>query len=83
MTDTMNMVSSENEALLQNKTDLLSQLHDLEEARKNALDRVSSMLMRYMTLFLCKKKNVMWYTTLTSINSTFHASCTQNESTRG
>ncbi|KAI7794806.1 putative trichohyalin-like [Triplophysa rosa] len=45
-TDMMNMVSSENEALLQNKTDLLSQLHDLEEKRKNALDAVSSMQMR-------------------------------------
>ncbi|XP_057218152.1 coiled-coil domain-containing protein 30 isoform X2 [Triplophysa rosa] len=44
-TDMMNMVSSENEALLQNKTDLLSQLHDLEEKRKNALDAVSSMQM--------------------------------------
>lgn len=47
-TQRMNMVSSENEALLQNKTDLLSQLHDLVETRKNALDAVSSMHMRYL-----------------------------------
>lgn len=47
-TQRMNMVSSENEALLQNKTDLLSQLHDLVEKRKNALDAVSSMHMRYL-----------------------------------
>ncbi|KAA0707496.1 hypothetical protein E1301_Tti016361 [Triplophysa tibetana] len=45
-THRMNMVLSENEALLHNKTHLLSQLHDLEETRKNALDAVSKMQMR-------------------------------------
>ncbi|XP_065115410.1 uncharacterized protein [Paramisgurnus dabryanus] len=46
MTDMMNLVTSENEALLHNKTDLLNQLHDLEEGRKNALDTISIMQMR-------------------------------------
>ncbi|XP_055039919.2 uncharacterized protein [Misgurnus anguillicaudatus] len=46
MTDMMNLVTSENEALLHNKTDLLNQLHDLEEGRKNASDTISIMQMR-------------------------------------
>ncbi|XP_077060217.1 coiled-coil domain-containing protein 30 isoform X3 [Siphateles boraxobius] len=42
----MTMVTSENESLLQKKRDLLLQLHDFEEAQKNALDTVSSMQIR-------------------------------------
>ncbi|XP_056111263.1 uncharacterized protein si:dkey-264d12.5 isoform X2 [Rhinichthys klamathensis goyatoka] len=42
----MTMVTSENESLLQKKRDLLLQLHDFEEAQKNASDTVSSMQIR-------------------------------------
>ncbi|XP_067244923.1 coiled-coil domain-containing protein 30 [Chanodichthys erythropterus] len=42
----MTMVTSENESLLQKNRDLLLQLHDFEEAQKNALDTVSSMQIR-------------------------------------
>ncbi|ROI16352.1 Coiled-coil domain-containing protein 30 [Anabarilius grahami] len=42
----MTMVTSENESLLQKNRDLLLQLHDFEEAQKNASDTVSSMQIR-------------------------------------
>ncbi|KAK7127445.1 hypothetical protein R3I93_020127 [Phoxinus phoxinus] len=42
----MTMVTSENESLLQKKRDLLLQMHDFEEAQKNALLMVSSMQIR-------------------------------------
>ncbi|XP_073682372.1 uncharacterized protein [Garra rufa] len=42
----MNMVTSENESLLQKNRNLLLQLHDFEEAQKNALDVISTMKMR-------------------------------------
>ncbi|XP_067287476.1 coiled-coil domain-containing protein 30 isoform X2 [Pseudorasbora parva] len=42
----MTMVTSENESLLQKKRELLLQLHDFQEAQKNAQDTVSSMQMR-------------------------------------
>ncbi|XP_039530226.1 trichohyalin isoform X3 [Pimephales promelas] len=44
--DMMKMVTSENESLLQKKRGLLLQLHDFEEAQKNASDAVSSMQIR-------------------------------------
>ncbi len=44
----MKMVTSENESLLQNNRELLLQLHDFEEAQKNASDTVTSMQMRYV-----------------------------------
>ncbi|KAK9966841.1 hypothetical protein ABG768_003930 [Culter alburnus] len=42
----MTMVTSENESLLRKNRDLLLQLHDFEEAQKNASDTVSSMQIR-------------------------------------
>ncbi|XP_051966876.1 cingulin isoform X2 [Xyrauchen texanus] len=53
--DMMEIISSENEMLLQKTRDLFSQLHDLEEAQKNALDTVSSMQMR---IHLLEEENI-------------------------
>ncbi|XP_051531691.1 cingulin isoform X4 [Myxocyprinus asiaticus] len=51
----MEIISSENETLLQKTRDLFSQQHDLEEAQKNALDTVSSMQMR---IHLLEEENI-------------------------
>ncbi|XP_058646518.1 cingulin isoform X2 [Onychostoma macrolepis] len=46
----MKMVTSENESLLQKNRELLLQLHDFEEAQKNASEAVTSMQMRIKLL---------------------------------
>ncbi|XP_016429324.1 golgin subfamily A member 6-like protein 4 [Sinocyclocheilus rhinocerous] len=66
----MKMVTSENESLLQKNRELLLQLHDFEEAQKNASDAVASMQMR---ISLLEEENIQLQQTTAQMSE--HIEC--------
>ncbi|RXN23075.1 cingulin-like isoform X2 [Labeo rohita] len=66
----MKIVTSENESLLQKNRELLLQLHDFEEAQKNALDTISTMKMR---INLLEKENIQLQQTTAQMSE--HIEC--------
>ncbi|KAK2874843.1 hypothetical protein Q8A67_021996 [Cirrhinus molitorella] len=66
----MKMVTSENESLLQKNRELLLQLHDFEEAQKNALDAISTTKMR---INLLEEENIQLQQTTAQMSE--HIEC--------
>ncbi|KAI2659008.1 Coiled-coil domain-containing protein 30 [Labeo rohita] len=66
----MKIVTSENESLLQKNRELLLQLHNFEEAQKNALDTISTMKMR---INLLEKENIQLQQTTAQMSE--HIEC--------